>query len=39
MIPADYFCFPQLLREVYFEFLNLTQILTHTGSFPDWRGL
>ena len=39
LIPADYFCFLQLFREVYFGFLNLTQILTHTEIFPDWRGL
>lgn len=39
LIPADYFCFLQLFREVYFALSNLTQILTHTGIFPDWRGL
>ena len=31
LIPADYFYFLQLFCEVYFGFLNLTQILTHTG--------
>jgi len=35
LIPADYFCFLQLFREVYFGFSNLTQILTHTGIFLD----
>lgn len=39
LIPADYFCFLQLFCEVHFGFLNLTQILTHTGIFPDWTGL
>ena len=39
MIPADYFCFPQLFGKVYFALSNLTQILTYTGIFPDWAGL